>query len=120
VINKFKEEGINRPKVVFTSWLRSWHTTFVAIKGALEVTQKFVEIKSAPTIDIQFKERPKTLEVGSKMENKLSVIPLRESQPSDNLTKILSFYLNYELLSEGYPKLVGFSDFTFLLRCSLP
>lgn len=116
IINRFREVGINSPRVTLISLFNDSHKLFILWDKALGTTQNPVEINRILSMDSQFKESWLSPELGSKIEKRLSVIVL-PSFSSGNLKKILSFYLNYECFPEGCLKQEEFSDFIFSGRC---
>ena len=76
IMTKFKDEGINSPRVTLTSLFSDLQRLFTVFDKALGITQNLVEINKILTIDSQFKESCLTPDLGSKIEKRLSVIEL--------------------------------------------
>ena len=73
-MTKFKDEGINSPRVTLTSLFSDLQRLFTVFDKALGITQNLVERNKILTIDSQFKESCLTPDLGSKIEKRLPAI----------------------------------------------
>ena len=71
IINRFREVGINSPRVTLISLFNDSHKLFILWDKALGTTQNPVEINRILSMDSQFKESWLSPELGSKIEKRL-------------------------------------------------